>query len=630
MRQRKNGFATRSWAWLSVVLAAGVWSSSSAFAQWENVYGSPCTRERGHGGVAPVVNCANGGYIAVGYKETNCGSGVYDSYVLRVNAAGATMWEETIDVTAFGGNDVAYSVVEIPAGGGPGGNGGFIVVGTVTEPATVGGSLDAYAMELDCNGNIIWVQTYGTGGVIDEARDITVAQNGFGPPPIPGGPAPAPGDYVIAGWTFGGLPVTQDAVLFRITPLGAVVWSQSYTANGADYLNAVIEARQANVGDIVAAGGTTSYGNGVQGLAIRVDGNTGLFTAAQHRVADHGGPSNEVFNNVTELSVAPNRGNLVFVGSTTLNAPTDIYAVETPVNPCNLIAQNVVTGAVSGDIDQAFDVIESPNNYFDAVGNLVVRRGDLALTGEASNGSQNTEMFLLTLNPANLNVAGVAKTYGDITPPGNGTLADGGRSLADDGSGFILCGYAMANFLFNADPEHFYMVKTTGAGVSNCENAWNPGNQSVTWGPGCQLPPTLVPFSNTPKVTTFISWMTWRSVCPRQPCIIKLPGNGQGNDGGHQGVSGVDPTTKMSSLRFYPNPVKKGGAVTLEFASAPSSAIEVTVTNGVGESVERMTTTSDGALTRFSFRTDDLSAGVYVVEVSDGTNKETVRIIVTD
>jgi len=606
------------------MLIVSLIGSTGAYAQgWEYVYGNVCTRERGFNGVAPVVNCAGGGYISVGYKETGCGSGVYDSYIVRTNAGGGTIWETVIDVQGCGGNDFATSVIEDPNGN------GFLVVGTTSEVGCPGpGTTDAYAVMLNCNGGIVWVQTYGIPNVNDEARDVTLAQMGNGIPPVPGGFPPLPGDYVIAGSTFSGLPVTQDALLFRITPGGALVWNSAYNSPGRDFLNAVIESRVPNgwgtAGDIVAPGGTSSFGNGLQGLALRVDGNTGTFVVTPPQsIADHGGPSNEIFNNVTELTQLPFAGDLVFVGFTTLNAPNDIYAVRTSPDPCTMLAQNVVNGIAANDVDIAYDVCEVQNNY---PGGAL--QGEVALTGESNNGSQSTEMFLLTLVPANLNVAGVAKTYGDITPPGAGTLPDGGRSLADDGSGFILCGYATANFLFDGDPEHYYQVKTNGLGVSGCENPWAPGNQSVTWFPGCWIQPISTPLANMPQQRMPKSIQTAIPVCPRQPCIIKLPNNG--NDGGHQGVSGIDPTIEMSALRSYPNPVKRGGSVTLEFTSGTSNPIEVRVTNTLGETIEKLTTENEGGLSRLSFRTEELSAGVYMVEVSDGVKTETVRIVVNE
>jgi len=625
---------------LTVASAIGLWSmllltlcsTTPVFAQWEYVYGEPRTRERGYNGVTPVVNCGGiaGGYIAVGYSEQSPNTGVYDSYIVRTNASGGKIWEKKIDVQGGGRNDFATSVLEIPTTS-TGAAGGFIVAGTTIEPGAASGTTDAYVMQLDCNGNIVWLRTYGTPGVADEAWDITVTRFGSGPPPLPGGPAPVPGDYVVAGSTFGGLPVTQDALLFRISAIGLLVWDQSYTATGIDFLTSVIEAHQlVNVGDIVAAGGTTSYGSAFQGLAIRVDGNTGRFVAAPpQNVADHGGPnSNEIFNNVTELSVAPLAGNLVFTGSTTVNGPRDIYVVRTGPNPCGLRLQTVIVGPATADIDDAYDIIESQHTYVDGSGAVVVRLGDLVLTGEASNNSPNTEAFLLSLAANPLTVGAVAKTYGDITPPGTGIFADGGRSLADDGTGFIVCGYSTSNFLFNNDPEQLYLVKTDGAGLSGCENQWNPSNKQVSWAPGCRTVSTLTPLATNVLVRTPVDLCTPNSVCPRRPCIVKLPNNG--NDGGHQGLSGAEPTIELSSLRSYPNPVKRGGAVTLEFTSSTSNPIEVTVTSALGETVERLTTENGGGLTRFSFRTDDLAAGAYIIEVSDGARKGTVRIIVTD
>jgi len=622
MRQSGRRSARLSATWLWAVLLLNLCSTKLVFAQAEFVYGGPNTRERGHNGVAPVTNCVTvgGSYIAAGYSEAGAGSGVYDSYVVLHSTVG---WEVTVDVNGSGGNDVAYSVVEIPAGGGSTGNGGFLVVGTTDEPG--GTSTDVYAMELDCNGNVNWIKTYGVAGVAEEGRDVVLTLNGSGPPPLPGGPAPTAGDYVIAGWS--AASGTLDALLLRIDVNGTLVWDNTYDTGGDDFLNAVIETNTITRGDIVAAGGTTGDCNGMgdQGLALRVDGNDGTLGLAPHGMADYGETAVEVFNNVVELTVQPEFGNLAFVGSTTYSGPTEIYVVKTDPNPCTLLAQTMVIGPIDTDINDAYDVTEVRTNYSSGAA-----YGDLALTGEATNQTQNSEMFLLTLRPLDLAVSTVAQTYGDQTPPGTGIYADGGRSLVEDGKGFMLCGYSMSNFLFNNDPEQLYLVKTDSRGISKCENPWAPFNQDIDWDFGCMRPILAQPMVETALHGSSNPLTTPVNVCPRRPCIIKLP-NHNGEDGGRRDSPDGGRKIDLSNaiLHIDANTVEHGAAVTFDVNPRLAKPFNVRVTNSRGQVVETMRAENEGGPSRFSFRTEDLPAGVYLIEVNDGAGKETVQITVT-
>ncbi len=638
---RYNGRSTvRPLAVVLTVMAIGLCSGTTVPAQWEHIYGGSCI-ETGYGGVTPVTVAAGGGYIAVGRSSTPnvnavipCTAASFDTYIVRTNAAGGVIWAYTYDVSCFGGNDAAYSIVEKP-GMGSLVNPGFVVVGTTDEVGGTG-STDAYLMEVDVNGGMVWMKSYGVPGGIEQGRDIV--RTAFGLPTAP--PFTAPGDYVVAGWSFA--TGTQDAMLFRTDPLGNLRWNMLYDGMMTDYLMALEEAAvnvgtAGGAGDIVGAGGTTSYGNGFQGLALRVNGNNGTIGPFPQGVGVHGGPVNESFNALDELTVpAPGTfaGDFVFAGFSSQNPPLDIYVVHTTNVICAAVAQVIIGGPAAFDNDVAYDITEILNPLMPCG---VV--GALALTGAAGNGSPAPEAFLMTLNSGNLLPNPVCTfTYGDRIAPGAGFGTEIGHSIEDDAGGFIICGFSTSNLNFNVppDPEQLYLIRMDAAGVSGppptpgCESTWPVNPTWPTWSPTCPsiwLTPPLRADSCNPDSTALPGDVP---VCPRRPCIIRLPDRrGEGTDGGR--ISGSDlMIDDGGALRAYPNPVRRGNDVTLEFLPKSTGGITVRVMNLLGQVVDVHASDNIGAAAVFAVKTGDLPAGTYLVEVSDGETTRTTRVVVTD
>jgi hypothetical protein len=110
---------------------------------WEQRYGGP-----GQDHCYSFDQTEDGGFVLVGYKLPD-GINTADIYLLRTDAAGVLLWEDT-----HGGplNDFGYSVKETA-------DGGYIIAG---ETYSFGkGKGDAYIVKTDSNGDIMWTRGYG-------------------------------------------------------------------------------------------------------------------------------------------------------------------------------------------------------------------------------------------------------------------------------------------------------------------------------------------------------------------------------------------------------------------------------------------------------------------------------------
>jgi len=95
-----------------------------------------------------VVECDDGGFLIVG-RTNSSGAGGYDVWVVRTDASGIHLWNRTYGGTGWDG---AYSVVECRGGG-------FAVAG-VTE-SFGNGMADIWLLRLNATGYPLWNQTYG-------------------------------------------------------------------------------------------------------------------------------------------------------------------------------------------------------------------------------------------------------------------------------------------------------------------------------------------------------------------------------------------------------------------------------------------------------------------------------------
>ena len=192
---------------------------------WQKAYG-----DQGIEYCYAVRETGDGGYIAAGGTDS-FGSGEFDIWLLRLDSAGTVLWQK-----AFGGEQMEYVYSVLETSGGH-----FLVVG-VSESFPPGGR-DAWLLELDSNGAVVWQKAYG-GGYHDFAAAAIETNNG---------------GYVVVGGTESFGSGAADMWMLRLDGGGAVLWEKAYGGIDDDVAWAV---QPTDSGGYILAGVTGSFGAG--------------------------------------------------------------------------------------------------------------------------------------------------------------------------------------------------------------------------------------------------------------------------------------------------------------------------------------------------------------------------------
>lgn len=156
---------------------------------WQKTFGGSAD-ERGNA-VAPT---ADGGYIIAG-RTFSFGAGLLDMYLVKTDATGNLVWQETFGGTA---SDEACGVAQTA-------DGGHIVAGFTDSYGE--GNFDAYLVKTNASGDLLWQKTYG-GAQDDGANCLTVD---------------ADGGFILAGWTNSFGHGGDDLYLLRTDSLGNLI-----------------------------------------------------------------------------------------------------------------------------------------------------------------------------------------------------------------------------------------------------------------------------------------------------------------------------------------------------------------------------------------------------------------------
>lgn len=143
---------------------------------WQQTYGGSQ-----NDGMRDVRPTPDGGYIAVGYTNSNDGmippgsyKGNQDIWVIKLNASGAVEWQR---LYGGSGEDYAFSIEPLSD------QSGYLVAGysgsSDGDLTQNNGSLDAWVFQIDLSGAIVWQRSMG-GSVHDRSRTVKqVAPNEF-------------------------------------------------------------------------------------------------------------------------------------------------------------------------------------------------------------------------------------------------------------------------------------------------------------------------------------------------------------------------------------------------------------------------------------------------------------------
>lgn len=232
---------------------------------WQKMYGGA-----GNDSASSIQQTTDGGYIIAG-NTTSFGAGGYDAWVLKLNADGSVAWQKTYGGLGW---EFANSIQQTS-------DGGYIVVG-YTDPCAgdfnCSDSNYAWLIKLDAEGNIGWQKTFANYDNISSIKQSVggyiVAGNVYVPPS--GGPG-----------TYG----TYNIGVLKLNEDGTIAWQKAYGgANGVD----AGSIQQTADGGYIVAGYSGSFGTGDAWL-LKIDAN-GIFAWQK----TYGGFGNEIVYSIEQ------------------------------------------------------------------------------------------------------------------------------------------------------------------------------------------------------------------------------------------------------------------------------------------------------------------------------------------
>lgn len=212
-------------------------TNSSGDTLWTKAYGGTGV-DAGYS----VRQTADTGYIITGYTES-FGAGTADSYLIKTNSTGDTLWTKTYGGSGF---EYSYTVQQTT-------DGGYILSGETYGFGA--GPSDVYLIRTDSIGNTLWTKTYGGSGYEGGWSVQQTTDNG----------------YIVAGWadSFGAGSV--DAFLIRTDSNGDTVWTKTYGGTGIDV---GLQVQETSDNGFILSGYTFSFGaGGGDAYLIKTDAN---------------------------------------------------------------------------------------------------------------------------------------------------------------------------------------------------------------------------------------------------------------------------------------------------------------------------------------------------------------------
>ena len=646
MRYPQKTSQKSNYYWLFGLAIALLYSCTLTTAQaqqWQYVYGGDNSSEWGYNNVAPVEGtCAgsDGGYIAIGADNAQ------DVYIVRTDNNGARVWEFTYDIRNDGTDDIGYSIIELSDGS------GFVACGRTGNH----NSPEAFFLKIDCNGNELWTKRYPADSGYSVAYDVIEATTG-------NGTTTQAGDLVACGTALGpesGGGTSLDGLIFRTTSTGALIWHNNYKSNTIreeEEFMQLIEATAIGVhsqgylptGDIIAVGthisSTNQNGSDYQGLVIRVDGNAGTINSGgplQQGMSSFGYgslmmPTHDIFLSVIELQNPADTGlaglpNVVVAGfgtkqNTSTFPPTIVSGLSNFLvklrdgDPCDPIVESYV--GYEDYQDEAYDIVEIP---YVTGQNDPVNQWDLVITGRSNGPASGATMdaHMLGINPA---ILGPIANAGMVYHPNSGDDAEEiGYSLnvVDDThnktQGFIMCGWTTSDWLNVNDNQDVYLVKTdlTLSSGTTCEDDYDPDQwTNAPW--TCLEESRGFPLDTLCDSAAATSRDWDDEVCT------------SGSTGGKlvPGIGLIQETEY--TVTTAPNPVRSGEVLTVLFqGNEMPDNIKVSVANSLGETVQESASTQLNADGTLSVDTDEWTAGVYFINIDDGSYSRTMRVVLVE
>lgn len=201
-------------------------TDSNGKEQWSKTFGG-----EGYDWANSLIKTSDGGFIFAGHYSYEPAKG--DAWLVKIDESGNEQWSKT-----FGSdeNDEVFSVQQTS-------DGGYIVAGKYGELMTEMGSIKAWIIKTDADGNELWSKTFG--GEKNEwgyyARETS------------------DGMYILAGSTLSYGSGGTDAWLIKLDTNGNKQWDKTYGGTNRESFRYALETLD---GSLILCGSTSSYGAG--------------------------------------------------------------------------------------------------------------------------------------------------------------------------------------------------------------------------------------------------------------------------------------------------------------------------------------------------------------------------------
>ncbi|HHT9125130.1 MAG TPA: BACON domain-containing protein [Candidatus Brocadiia bacterium] len=269
---------------------------------WQNTYGGSYSDN------APSVQqTRDGGYILAGYTRS-FGAGNADFWVLKLASNGDIQWQKTYGKSS---DDVVNSIRQTS-------DGGYIMAGFTNSFGAAG--YNFWVLKLYANGDIEWQNTYG-GGLWDYANSIQPTSDG----------------YIVAGYAGSFGNGGFDIWVLKLSSNGDIQWQKTYGGGASDWADSI---QQTDDGGYIVAGETRSFGAGNEDfwvLKLNQFGSTDPFCNFAGDTNVSGVGSSNI--TVVEPNISINNSNV-----TPQNTAAEIYVTNLLVDfPCYVTTSTTTT-----------------------------------------------------------------------------------------------------------------------------------------------------------------------------------------------------------------------------------------------------------------------------------------------
>jgi|GEM_PF-3428976 len=286
--------------------------------QWQKAYGG-AEEEAG----SSVRETSDGGYILCG-TTSSFGSGGEDIWVLKLNEDGTIKWQRALGGT---GDEQCIAIVKREEKVGEEKKERYLVAGNSNSFGY--GAADAWVLDLDDRGNILWQRAYGTSLGNERCRSIVRTSDE---------------GYVLAGEIDSYGAGSEDFWVLKLSSTGGIQWQRTYGGEKRDIAREIIQTLDEGYGLV---GSTESFGAGQEDLWIlKLDYNGNISDCAKQGTAGASARSTSVSAVITSATVT----------DTTLSAQSvEGGFVDTSVSPesqCLVEGPEIAVEPTSVDFDR--------------------------------------------------------------------------------------------------------------------------------------------------------------------------------------------------------------------------------------------------------------------------------------